>query len=144
MPNQCCLPPSLSGHTCKLGYRHTEFGTAITWDDALQSSVRFFEHKSYNLFTCNCHSFVANCLNRLCYSGSMDWNMVNVAVLILLKGHWVDGLSILKAFLPFVSVLLLGIVMVGWPFLIGLLSFSLLLLGWFLIGTYYVKSLFEC
>ncbi|PON56346.1 Protein REVERSION-TO-ETHYLENE SENSITIVITY [Parasponia andersonii] len=140
----CCFPQNLSGHTCKHGYRHTEFGTSVTWDDALQSSVRHFEHKSYNLFTCNCHSFVANCLNRLCYGGSMNWNMINVAALILFKGHWVDGLSILRSFFPFMVVLSFGIFMVGWPFLIGLFSFSFLLLGWFLLGTYCVKSLLEC
>lgn len=144
MSKQCCFPPNFSGHTCKHGYGHTQFGTAITWDDALQSSMRNFEHKSHNLFTCNCYSFVANCLNRLSYGGSMNWNMINVAGLVLFKGHWVDGLSILKSFLPFVVVLSFGIFMVGWPFLIGLFSFSFLLLGWFLFGTYCVKSLLEC
>lgn len=74
----------------------------------------------------------------------MSWNMINVAALILFKGHWVDSMSILRSFLPFVVVLCLGIVMVGWPFLIGLFSFSLLLLGWFLIGTYCAKNLIEC
>ncbi|KAE8100016.1 hypothetical protein FH972_017951 [Carpinus fangiana] len=141
---QCCFPPNLSGHTCKNGYKHAEYGTAITWDDAIRSSMRHFEHKSYNLFTCNCHSFIANCLNRLCYGGSMSWNMINVAALILCKGHWVDSMSILRSFLPFMVVLCLGVVIVGWPFLIGLLSFSVLLIGWFLTGTYCVKSLLEC
>lgn len=141
---QCCFPPNLSGHTCKHGYRHTEYGTAITWDDALRTSLRHFESKTYNLFTCNCHSFVANSLNRLCYGGSMSWNMVNVGILILFKGHWVDFWSVVRSFLPFVVVVCVGIFMVGWPFLLGLLSFSLLLIGWFLLGTYLVKSLLEC
>ncbi|KAM6559232.1 hypothetical protein CsatA_028471 [Cannabis sativa] len=141
---QCCFPPNISRHTCKHGYKHTEFGSSITWDDALESSMRYFEHKSYNLFTCNCHSFVANCLNRLCYEGSMNWNMINVAGLIFLKGKWVDGLSILRSFFPFMVVIIFGVVMVGWPFLIGLSLFSLLLLGWFFLGTYCVKSLHEC
>ncbi|KAH7832934.1 hypothetical protein Vadar_001471 [Vaccinium darrowii] len=79
---QCCFPPNLAGHTCKHRYKHAEYGTGITWDDALHSSVRHFGHKSYNLFTCNCHSFAATCLNRLCYGGTMGWNMVNVAVLV--------------------------------------------------------------
>ncbi|KAF3447524.1 hypothetical protein FNV43_RR12710 [Rhamnella rubrinervis] len=141
---QCCFPPNQSGHTCKHGYKHTEFGTAITWDDALHSSMRHYEHKTYNLFTCNCHSFAANCLNRLGYGGSLSWNMINLGALILIKGHWVDGLSVLRSFLPFIVVISLGIAIVGWPFIIGLLSFSLLLLGWFLIGTYCFKNLFEC
>ncbi|GMY28860.1 protein REVERSION-TO-ETHYLENE SENSITIVITY1 isoform X1 [Fagus crenata] len=141
---QCCFPPNIAGHTCKHGYMHTEYGTSITWDDALRSSMRNFENKSYNLFTCNSHSFVANCLNRLCYSGSMSWNMINVAALILFEGHWVDSMSIVRSFLPFIVVLCFGFFIVGWPTLIGLLSFSLLLLGWFFIGTYCVKNLVEC
>ncbi|XP_057957866.1 protein REVERSION-TO-ETHYLENE SENSITIVITY1 [Malania oleifera] len=141
---QCCFPPNLIGHTCKHRYRHAEFGTAVTWDDALRSSMHHFEHRSYNLFTCNCHSFIANCLNRQCYGGSMGWNMVNVAALVLFRGHWVDFMSALRSFLPFTVVLCMGLFMAGWPFLIGLLSFSLLLLGWFLMGTYCFKTLLEC
>ncbi|KAL2471962.1 Protein REVERSION-TO-ETHYLENE SENSITIVITY1 [Abeliophyllum distichum] len=141
---QCCFPPNLAGHTCKHRYKHVEYGSAITWDDAIQSTVHHFEHKSYNIFTCNCHSFVANCLNRLCYEGSMSWNMINVAALLLFKGTWVDGLSVLRSFLPFMVVLCLGVFMVGWPFIMGLFSFSLLLIGWFLLGTYCFKKLLDC
>ncbi|GAV69106.1 DUF778 domain-containing protein [Cephalotus follicularis] len=150
--NQCCFPPNLAGHTCKHGYQHTEFGTAITWDDALRSSIRHFQHKTYNIFTCNCHSFVANCLNRLCYGASMDWNMINVAALILFKGRWIDGMSVIRSFFmsvirsffPFTVVICLGVFLVGWQFLIELFSFSLLLMGWFLLGTYCVNGLLEC
>ncbi|RDY03122.1 Protein REVERSION-TO-ETHYLENE SENSITIVITY1, partial [Mucuna pruriens] len=100
----CCFPPNLSAHTCKHGYRHSEFGTAITWDDGLQSSLRNFENKTHNLFTCNSHSFVANCLNRLSYGGSMSWNMVNVGALVLFKGHWVDFMSIVRCFCGWVAL----------------------------------------
>ncbi|KZV51465.1 hypothetical protein F511_06933 [Dorcoceras hygrometricum] len=141
---QCCFPVNFVEHTCKHRHQHSEYGTAITWDDAIQSCTRHFEHKSYNLFTCNCHSFVANCLNRVCYGGSMNWNMITVAVLILLKGKWSDGLSVLRSLLPFVSVLCFGVYMVGWPFLVGLLSFSVLLVAWFVLGTYVFKSLLHC
>ncbi|KAI4376983.1 hypothetical protein MLD38_014682 [Melastoma candidum] len=141
---ECCFPPNLSGHTCKPGYKHSEFGTAHTWDEALQSSVRTFEHKTYNLFTCNCHSFVANCLNRLCCGGTMDWNMINVAGLVLFKGQWVNKMSVVRSFLPFGLVLSLGVTLAGWPFIIGLLSFSVLIVGWFLLGTYCFRSLLEC
>ncbi|EYU29319.1 hypothetical protein ABFS82_05G135600 [Erythranthe guttata] len=142
--NKCCFPPNLVGHKCKQRYAHAEYGTAITWDDAVQSSTRHFEHKSYNLFTCNCHSFVANCLNRLCYEGSMNWNMVNVAALILFKGNWVDAFSVLRSFLPFFVMICFGVFMVGWPFLIGLFSFSFMLVGWFLMGTYVFTNVLEC
>ena len=143
MFKQCCFPPNLAGHTCMHGYKHAENGTAITWDDALQSSMRHFEHKSYNLFTCNCYSFVAYCLNRLCYRGSMQWNMIKVAALILFKGHWVDVLSVLRSFLPFVAVMCLGVVVVGWPFLVAMFSFSLLLIGWYILANYCLNNVLE-
>ncbi|ANM62469.1 hypothetical protein ISN45_At02g020100 [Arabidopsis thaliana x Arabidopsis arenosa] len=138
---QCCLPPNMGGHTCKYGFKHTDFGTARTWDNALSSSTRSFEHKTYNIFTCNCHSFVANCLNRLCYGGSMEWNMVNVAILLMIKGKWINGSSVVRSFLPCAVVTSLGVVLVGWPFLIGLSSFSLLLFAWFIIATYCFKNI---
>ncbi|KAK7377045.1 hypothetical protein VNO80_02465 [Phaseolus coccineus] len=141
---QCCFPPNLSGHKCKQRYRHVDYGTAITWDDALQASMRDYETKTHNIFTCNCHSFVANCLNRLCYGGSMDWNIVNVAALIIFKGQWVGFWGIVRSFMPFVVVAFLGVVMVGWPFLLGLLSVSLLLLFWFVVGTYVVRNISQC
>ncbi|KNA04543.1 hypothetical protein SOVF_198720 [Spinacia oleracea] len=142
---QCCFPANLSGHKCEQHrYKHHEFGTAISWDDGLESSMRHYENKSYNLFTCNCHSFVANCLNRLCCGGSMSWNMINIAALVLCKGRWVDVKSVLRSFLPFVVVVCLGIYMVGWLFLIALLSFSFMLLAWFVVGTYFIKNILDC
>uniref|UniRef100_A0A2P2QZ73 Uncharacterized protein n=1 Tax=Rhizophora mucronata TaxID=61149 RepID=A0A2P2QZ73_RHIMU len=70
--------------------------------------------------------------------------MINVAALILLKGHWVDMKSIIRSFLPFSVVLCLGILCVGWPFIVGMFSFALLLIGWFLLATYCIKDLLEC
>ncbi|KAI7741586.1 hypothetical protein M8C21_019863 [Ambrosia artemisiifolia] len=141
---QCCFPSNLASHTCKHRYKHAERGVAISWDDAIHSSRRHFEHKSYNLFTCNCHSFVAICLNRMSYGGSMDWNMVNVAALVLLKGRWVNYMAVVRSFLPFTVMVCFGISFVGWPFLIGLLMFCLLLIAWFVVGTYCLKTLLEC
>lgn len=141
---QCCFPRNLSGHKCEHRYKHHEFGTAISWDDALESSLHHYESKSYNLFTCNCHSFVANCLNRLCYGRSMSWNMINIAALVLFKGQWVDSMSVFRSFLPFLVVVCLGIYMVGWPFLLAQLCFSLLLLAWFVVGNYFVKDMLDC
>ncbi|XP_057850355.1 protein REVERSION-TO-ETHYLENE SENSITIVITY1 [Cryptomeria japonica] len=141
---QCCFPLHLSGHTCKSGYRHTEIGTSLSWDDALHSCTQHYQHKSYNLFTCNCHSFVASCLNRFCYRGSIGWNVITVVLLVILKGQWVNKMAIVRSFAPFTIVMCMGLYMASWPFLVGLALFSLLLAGWFLIGTYCIKSLIEC
>ncbi|XP_020243806.1 protein REVERSION-TO-ETHYLENE SENSITIVITY1 [Asparagus officinalis] len=141
---QCCFPPNLSEHTCEQSYKHMEQGTSISWDDALNSSTQHFQHKYYNLFTCNCHSFVANCLNRLAYNASVRWNIINLVGLVILKGKWVNGMAVVRSFFPFVVVMFVGVLMAGWSFLIGLASFSFLLIGWFVFGTYCMKQLIDC
>lgn len=140
-PVQCCLPVNLAAHVCKQSYNHSEVGAAISWDDALQSGMRRFQHKYYNLFTCNCHSFVANCLNRLAYNGSVEWNVLNVAALVWFHGQWVDKMSFVRSFLPFLTVTCIGILMAGWSFLVGMAAFSVLLIGWFVFTVYCVKGL---
>ncbi|EPS58171.1 hypothetical protein M569_16644, partial [Genlisea aurea] len=145
-PSRCCFPPG--GHSCDHHRRRrarSEFGTAASWDEALDLTRRRFEGKSYNLFTCNCHSFVANFMNRVCYAGSADWNVISVAALVLLGGRWVDApSSAARSFAPFAAAVCLGVYVAGWPFLVGLLSFSFLLLGWFVLATYVFRSLLEC
>lgn len=133
----------MASHSCNQAHRHAELGTAVSWDDGLHASARQFEHKFYNLFTCSCYSFVAGCLNRLSYGGSLRWNMVNVAALVLWRGRWVNGAAMVRSFFPFFAVLCLGALVAGWPFLLGLALFSSLLLAWFLIAAYCVKNLVE-
>ncbi|KAE8695146.1 Thioredoxin H-type 1, H1,TRX1 [Hibiscus syriacus] len=56
----------------------------LTWDEALEKGMLEFQQRMYSLFTCNCHSFVANNLNRLGFR-SGGWNVVNVAFSSLSK-----------------------------------------------------------
>ncbi|CAH9087107.1 unnamed protein product [Cuscuta epithymum] len=111
-----------------------------TWDGALHKSTAEYQHRSYNLLTCNCHSFVANALNRLSFQGG-GWNVVNVAVFIALHGQWVNKTSILKTYLPFLIVSGLGLTLGGWAFLIYLAIFIAILIGWFLVGSYCFKKM---
>lgn len=138
---KCCFPVNLAAHVCARSYKHSETGTAISWDDALQSGTRQFQHKYYNLFTCNSHSFVASCLNRLAYDGSVEWNVLNLAALVWLHGRWLDKMSVVRSFFPVAAVTCVGVVMAGWSFFLGMAAFSLLLLGWFVFGVYCVKGL---
>lgn len=138
---KCCFPPNISLHTCHQGFRHSERGTTLSWDEALNSSMQRFDHKHFNLFTCNCHLFVSDCLNRLAYDGSVGWNIVRVAALILRRGQWVDGMAVFRSFFPLVLVLCIGILMAGWPFLVGMALFSVFLMGWYLFVTYCANNL---
>ncbi|KMT09492.1 hypothetical protein BVRB_6g129620 [Beta vulgaris subsp. vulgaris] len=117
-------------------------GNIYTWDDALRKSTQEFQHHSYSLLTCNCHSFVANNLNHLGFSGGR-WNVVSLAVLILFKGRWVDKGSIVKSYLPFLIVFPLGLAFGGWTFLQFWGMFVILLVSWFLLGSYCLKGLIQ-
>lgn len=112
----------------------------LTWDDALRNSTQEFQHLSYNLLTCNCHSFVANNLNRLSFR-SGGWNVVNLAAFIFFKGCWVNRAAMIKSFLPFVLVSGLGFAFGGTTFLTFWAFFISFLVGWFLLGTYCFKNL---
>nr|GMC59868.1 protein RTE1-HOMOLOG [Ipomoea batatas] len=113
---------------------------ATTWDGALHKSTEEFQHRSYNLLTCNCHSFVANALNRLGFQAG-GWNVVSLAIYILLKGQWVRKASILQTCLPFLLVFGLGLTFGGGAFLTYWAIFVAVLVGWFLIGSYCFKTM---
>lgn len=115
----------------------------MSWDDALRKSTQEFQHRAYNLFTCNCHSFVANNLNGLSYGGLEKWNVVNLAVWLFLKGKWVNKTAMVKSFLPFVVVLSIGLLFGGLGFLIYLAAFASILVSWFVIGTYCCCNLIQ-
>ncbi|KAF4371886.1 hypothetical protein G4B88_016949, partial [Cannabis sativa] len=85
----------------------------LTWDDAIRKSTQEFQHRSYSLFTCNCHSFVANSLNRLRFNTG-GWNVVNLATLIFLKGKWVNRASMVRSLLPFLVVISIGLAFGGY------------------------------
>ncbi|KAF5463056.1 hypothetical protein F2P56_019004 [Juglans regia] len=140
---KCCISPDPSSYNSEDGYKQDAPGQdGLTWDDALQKSTQEFQHRSYNLFTCNCHSFVANNLNRLGFH-SGGWNVVNLATLIFLKGHWVSTASMVRSILPFAIVFTLGLAFGGSTFLTYLAFFTCILVGWFLLGTYCFKNLIQ-
>ncbi|KAJ6732822.1 hypothetical protein OIU74_004718 [Salix koriyanagi] len=137
--------PYLSFQHSSMGIntRRMNLGTdALAWDDALLKGTQEFQHHSYSLFTCNCHSFVANNLNRLGFH-SGGWNVVNLATLIFLKGQWVSTGAMVRSYLPFVVVCGFGLIFGGMTFLTFLAFFTSLLVGWFLLGTYCFKDLIQ-
>nr|ADW80942.1 RTE1-like protein 1 [Dianthus caryophyllus] len=124
-------------------HQNSEENKIVSWDHGLQKSILEYQHHSYNLLTCNCHSFVANSLNHLGFCGG-SWNVVSVAVLILLKGRWVDRVSMVKSYLPFAILFLIcvfTVFYVSWDFLQFWVIFVVELVGWFLFGSYCCKGL---
>ncbi|KAJ4823000.1 hypothetical protein Tsubulata_000373 [Turnera subulata] len=140
---ECPMPLQISAFDDEDEEELVDSGRDIfRWDDALRKSTQEFQHHAYSLFTCNCHSFVANNLNRLGYN-SGGWNVVNLAALIFLKGQWVSTGSVVRTYLPFVIVCGLGIILGGSTFLNFLAFFTFLLVGWFIFGTYFCKNLIQ-
>ncbi|CAI7786489.1 unnamed protein product [Closterium sp. NIES-54] len=140
-PAKACLPSNLSGHICSTPFFHADYGTSQSWDQAVAATVRTYQHAFYNIFTSNCHSFVACCLNRMAYNGSANWNVVELAAIMFLHGKWVSNRAMIGAFAPFVIVMVLGIYSAGLTFVVFWLGFSALLVGWFVIGTYGFKGM---
>ncbi|XP_022631361.1 protein RTE1-HOMOLOG isoform X2 [Vigna radiata var. radiata] len=63
---KCCIPLGQSAYNGEEDYTQGENRVDLrTWDDALRKTTQEFQHRSYNLFTCNCHSFVVNNLNSI-------------------------------------------------------------------------------
>ncbi|KAK2990448.1 hypothetical protein RJ640_011196, partial [Escallonia rubra] len=140
---KCCAFPYPDAYRSEEGQAQDEGGSdVLAWDDALRKSTQEFQHRSYNLFTCNCHSFVANNLNRLGFQGG-GWNVVNLATLIFLKGRWVSKTSMVRSYLPFVIVFALGLTFGGGTFITFVAFFTFLLVGWFLLGTYCFRNLVQ-
>ncbi|XP_038722301.1 protein RTE1-HOMOLOG isoform X2 [Tripterygium wilfordii] len=139
----CCLSPPESVFDDQGQYQQNGIGSdTLTWDGALRKSTQEFQHRSYNFLTCNCHSFVANNLNRLGFHAG-GWNVVNIAALIFLKGHWVSKASMVRSYLPFVIVSGLGLTFWGFTYLTVLALIIFFLGGWFLLGTYCFKDLIQ-
>ena len=140
---QCFGLPASSVYKSEDQYRQDEPGREIlTWDDALRKSTQEFQHRTYSLFTCNCHSFVANNLNRLRFRTG-GWNVVNLATLVFLESKWVSKASMVRSLLPFFIILTLGLAFGGLNFLTFMAFFTFSVVGWFLLGTYCFKDLIQ-
>ncbi|KAI4381741.1 hypothetical protein MLD38_007787 [Melastoma candidum] len=139
-PEKCSSLPAVSEFDEDNRGSKDEHGRDLmTWDNALRKATQEFQHLNYNLFTCNCHSFVANNLNRLGFRFGR-WNVVNLAILFLSEGRWVNKGAIIKTILPFCITFGLGLLLGGPTFLTMWAAATFLLVGWFILGTYCFRN----
>jgi len=80
------------------------------WDRAVTEASDIYKGRMHNLFCDNCHSHVAMSLNLMHYNKSTNWNMVKLAILMLVHSKYVNFGGFLKTWIPF--FLLTGIFMV--------------------------------
>ncbi|KAL7607605.1 hypothetical protein Lser_V15G19625 [Lactuca serriola] len=114
-----------------------------TWDESLKKTTQEYQKQIYSILTCNCHSFVANHLNRMEPGPTSGWNVVNVAALVLLKGKWVNTQSMIRSYLSFMVMFFLGVTFGGANFLTFLAFVVFVLFGWYVCGTYYFKNFIQ-
>ncbi|CAB3405391.1 unnamed protein product [Caenorhabditis bovis] len=80
-------------------------GGADVFDRCIQEASETYKERMHNLICDNCHSHVALALNSMNYMEREDWNMVNLAILILTKGSYVRKIDILSQWLPFLIII---------------------------------------
>merc|ERR1719220_2112539 len=84
----------------KLDPSRAEGGVA-GWDNAVSEASDIYGKRMHNLCCDNCHSHVARALNIMEYNGSTRWNMVTLALLMLIHGKYVSCGAAIKSWLPF-------------------------------------------
>eukprot|EP00050_Salpingoeca_kvevrii_P021053 m.105727 g.105727 ORF g.105727 m.105727 type:complete len:196 (+) comp9157_c0_seq1:2033-2620(+) len=82
-----------------------------SWDSAVASGSEKYRGRMHNLCCDNCHSHVAECLNRMNYRGHSGWNMVSVFFLTVAKSEYVSFGAFIKTYLPF--LIIVGIILVA-------------------------------
>ena len=71
-------------------------GGSTAYDRAVGEASDLYSGRMHNLCCDNCHSHVARALNSMEYDGSTRWNMVTLALLMLVHGKSLCLLSSLS------------------------------------------------
>ena len=77
-------------------------GGAAVYDRAVAEASEVYKGRMHNLCCDNCHSHVARALNTMKYQDSTNWNMVTLAILMLVHGKYVSWGAAVKTWLPFI------------------------------------------
>eukprot|EP00128_Syssomonas_multiformis_P018452 Colp12_sorted_trinity150504_noHs@24703 len=84
--------------------------TTVSWDDGVAYGSGVYMGRMHNLFCDNCHSHVASCLNHMQYGKKTNWNMVILAILMVVYGRYVSFRAFLITWLPFCIMLTIGLI----------------------------------
>ena len=75
------------------------------YDKALELGRKNYLKKDYNFFTNNCHSFIADVLNKLKYKGKDNYNMVDIWWMLCTKSKYLSWMDLLKSYYGFIIIL---------------------------------------
>lgn len=81
------------------------------WDQAVNEASEIYKGKVHNLLCDNCHSHVATSLDLMHYQESTNWNMVKLAIFMLIYSKYVSFSGFLKTWLPFLIILTITLVL---------------------------------
>lgn len=76
----------------------------VEWDEAVTKASQEYRNRMHNLCCDNCHSHVAYAMNLMKYDGKSNWNMVHIAIYLLIYGKYTGFGGFLKTWLPFILV----------------------------------------
>uniref|UniRef100_A0A7S2K0K8 Transmembrane protein 222 n=1 Tax=Leptocylindrus danicus TaxID=163516 RepID=A0A7S2K0K8_9STRA len=91
------------------------YGGAEVWDKAIYDANDVYRGRVHNLFCDNCHSHVGNALNRLDglqIFGFKKFNMVNLCLILFVRGRFVSVGGFLSQFIPFAVLLILYLLLI--------------------------------
>ena len=80
------------------------------YDKAVESATIKYNKMEYNFFTNNCHSFVANALNKLKYKGRSDYTMVDVWWILCTKSKYLSWGDLIKTYSGFLFIIIFFLV----------------------------------
>lgn len=80
-------------------------GGVNAWDHGVIEASEIYKKRMHNLLCDNCHSHVATALNIMNYQQTSNWNMVKLALLMVVYSKYVNVSGFIKTWLPFVVII---------------------------------------
>lgn len=78
---------------------------AERWDEAIQEANAIYRERMHNICCDNCHSHVANSLNRMPLSSVLgSWNMVIICFDVFFRARFLSWWSVVLQFGPFLAL----------------------------------------
>lgn len=98
-------PPTRS---LKINIDHVN-GGAERWDEAIEEANQVYRGRMHNICCDNCHSHVANALNRMPVQefGISKWDMVKIAFLMFFRARFLSVGAVFQQFAPFTIIVLI-------------------------------------
>ncbi|KAK8809780.1 hypothetical protein WA158_000723 [Blastocystis sp. Blastoise] len=94
--NQLCF-----GHATRYWQLNPKKCMDLSWNKGINVSINDYSNQVYSFFNNNCHDFVANCLNNMCYDGVSKWNSLYLVINMLIHGKFCCFSDMLISLVPF-------------------------------------------